>query len=109
MIDEINDADNDIDKYNLVFTDSDREKFNFNIFRIPLDFLSAIFNGEISLKEAEFSQRKMERKIEQLRGYRPENAEREEISGVLMQANGILEYRKKIIEAFKDDTLLSEH
>ena len=82
MIDEINDADNDIDKYNLVFTDSDREKFNFNIFRIPLDFLSAIFNGEISLKEAEFSQRKMEKKIEQLRGYRPENAEREEISGV---------------------------
>ena len=71
MIDEINDADNDIDKYNLVFTDSDREKFNFNIFRIPLDFLSAIFNGEISLKEAEFSQRKMEKKIEQLRGYRP--------------------------------------
>ena len=109
MIDEINDADNDIDKYNLVFTDSDREKFNFNIFRIPLDFLSAIFNGEISLKEAEFSQRKMEKKIEQLRGYRPENAEQEEISGVLMQANGILEYRKKIIEAFKDGTLLSEH
>ena len=109
MIDEINDADNDIDKYNLVFTDSDREKFNFNIFRIPLDFLSAIFNGEISLKEAEFSQRKMEKKIEQLRGYRPENAEREEISGVLMQANGILEYREKIIEAFKDGTLLSEH
>ena len=109
MIDEINDADNDIDKYNLVFTDSDREKFNFNIFRIPLDFLSAIFNGEISLKEAEFSQRKMEKKIEQLRGYRPENAEREEISGVLMQANGILEYRKKIIEVFKDGTLLSEH
>ena len=51
----------------------------------------------------------MEKKIEQLRGYRPENAEREEISGVLMQANGILEYRKKIIEAFKDGTLLSEH
>ena len=55
MIDEINDADNDIDKYNLVFTDSDREKFNFNIFRMPLDFLSAIYNREISLKEAEFS------------------------------------------------------
>ena len=71
MIDEINDADNDIDKYNLVFTDSDREKFNFNIFRMPLDFLSPIFNREISLKEAEFSQRKMEKKIEQLRGYRP--------------------------------------
>ena len=51
----------------------------------------------------------MEKKIEELRGYRPENEEREEISGVLMQANHILEYRKKIIEAFKYGTFLSKH
>ena len=30
------------------------EKFNFNIFKKPLNFISAIYNGEISLKEAEF-------------------------------------------------------
>ena len=33
----------------------------------------------------------------------------EEKTGVLMQANGILKYRNKIIEALKDGTLLSKH
>ena len=64
---------------------------------MPVDFLSAIYNGE------------MEEEIEELKGYRPENAEREEISGVLMQANDMLEYRKKMIETFRDGTFLSEH
>ena len=108
-MDEIKDADNGIDKYKLVFIGSDREKFNFNIFRMPISFLSAVYNGKISLKEAEVSQRKMEEKIEELKGYKPENAEREEINGVLMQANDILECRKKIIEAFRDGVFLSEH
>ena len=54
-MDEIEDADDDIDKYKLVFIGSNREKFNFNIFRMPVSFLSAIYNGEISLKEAEIS------------------------------------------------------
>ena len=35
-------------KKNLSFS-----KFNFNIFKMPLNFLSAIYNGEITLKEAE--------------------------------------------------------
>ena len=108
-MDEIEDADDDIDKYKLVFIGSNREKFNFNIFRMPVSFLSAIYNGEISLKEAEFSQRKMEKKIEELRGYRPENVEREEISGVLMQANDMFEYRDRIIEAFRDGTFSSKY
>ena len=54
MINEIKDADDDIDKYKIVFIGSNREKFNFNIFRMPLNFLLAIYNDEISLKEAEF-------------------------------------------------------
>ena len=33
----------------------------------------------------------------------------EEINGVLMQANDLLEYRDKIIKAFKDGTFMSEH
>ena len=33
----------------------------------------------------------------------------EEINGVLMQANDLLEYRGKIIKAFKDGTFMSEH
>ena len=97
MVDGIKGADNDIDKYKLVFIGCNRGKFNFSIFRMPVDFLSAIYNGE------------MEEEIEELKGYRPENAEREEISEVLMQANDMLEYRKKLIETFRDGTFLSEH
>ena len=52
MVDEIEDADNDIDIHKLAFIGSIKENFNFNIFRMPLNFLSAIYNGEISLKEA---------------------------------------------------------
>ena len=43
-------------------------------------------------------------------GYEPKKKkEKEEINGVLMQANDLLGYRKKFIDAFKDGTLLSEH
>ena len=34
---------------------------------MPLKFLLAIYNGEISLEEAEFFQRKLQKKIEELR------------------------------------------
>ena len=40
LMDEIEDADDDIDKYRLVFIGSNREKFHFNIFRTPSDFLT---------------------------------------------------------------------
>ena len=36
----------------------------FNTFRMPLNFLSAICNGEISLREAETFQRKVGKKME---------------------------------------------
>ena len=56
-MDEIEDADNDIDNNKLLFIGSNRKKINFSIFRMPLNFLSAIYNSEISLKEAEISQK----------------------------------------------------
>ena len=110
-MDEIEDAINDIDINKLVFVGSNKKKFNFNTFRMPLNFLSVIYNGEISLKEAEIPQRNLEKKIEELKfDYRPKNGkEKEEINGVLMQANDLLEYRDRIIDAFKDGTFLSEH
>ena len=110
-MDEIKNADRDIDNNKLLFIGSNKEKSNFNIFRMPLNFLSAIYDGEISSKEAEISQRNFEKNIEELKfNYRSENAEeKEEINGVLMQANNLLEYRNKIIDAFKDGTFLSEH
>ena len=59
---EIEDADDDIDDGKLLFIGSNKEKFNFNTFNKPLNFISAIYNGEISLKEAEFFQKKLEKK-----------------------------------------------
>ena len=51
------------------------------------------------------------KKIEELKGYRLKNAEeeKEELNGVLMQANGMLNYRDEIIEAFTNSTFSSEH
>ena len=108
---EVKDADNDIDKYKLAFIGSNRKKFNFNIFRMPLNFLSAIYNDEISLKEAEISQGNLEKKRNELKyRYEPKNVkEEEEIYIVLMHANGMLKYRDKIIEAFRDGTFSFEY
>ena len=78
---------------------------------MSLNFLSAIYNGEISLKKAEISQRNLEKKVGELKfNCRSTNKkEKEEINGVLMQANDLLKYGDKIIQAFRDGTFLSEH
>ena len=50
------------------------------------------------------------KKIEELQfKCKTEEKEKEEINGVLMQANDLLEYRNKIIKAFMDGTFSSEH
>ena len=59
---EIEDPNDDIDIHKLVLIGSNKEKFNFNTFRMPVDFLSAVYNDEISLKEAEISLIKIEKK-----------------------------------------------
>ena len=41
---------------------SNKKQFNFNTFNKPLNFISAIYNGEISLKEAEIKQRDLDKK-----------------------------------------------
>ena len=86
LIDEIEDANNDIDHGKLLFIGNNKEKFNFSIFRIPLNFLSAIYNKNNA-----------------------EEKEKEEINEVLMQANDMLEYKNKIIDAFKNVIFLSGH
>ena len=108
---EIEDNDDDMYINKLAFIGSDREKFNFNTFDMPLNFLSNIYNGKISLKEAEFKQRDLEIEIRNLQfGYESKDKkEKEEKSQVLMQANDLLEYRDKIIDAFKDNTFSSEY
>ena len=54
LMDEIEDANDNIDDGKLLFIGSNKEKSNFNTFNKPLNFISAIYNGEISLKDAEF-------------------------------------------------------
>ena len=111
LMEEIEDADDDIDYGKLLFIGSNKEKCDFNTFRKPLIFISAIYNGEISLKEAKFFQKKLEKIIEDLNfNYKPKNEkEKEEINEVLMQVNDMLEYMDKIIDAFKNRTFLSEY
>ena len=62
LMDEIEDANNDID-YNKPFCiGSNKEKFNFNIFSTPLNFLLDIFNGKTTLKKAEINQKNLNKK-----------------------------------------------
>ena len=49
-----------------------------------MNIISTICNGKISLKEAEFKQRDIEKKIEDLRDYKNNAEEEEEINGVLL-------------------------
>ena len=62
LMDEIDEVDGDIDDGKLSFIGDNKEKFNFNTFSMPLNFLSDIYNGKISLREAEFNQGNLERK-----------------------------------------------
>ena len=41
-MDEIEDANDDLEIYKLVFIGSNKKKFNFNNFKMPLNFLSVI-------------------------------------------------------------------
>ena len=109
-MDEIEEDDDDIDINKLCFIGSDKQKFNFNTFRMPLNFLQDIYNEKISLKEAKFEQRDLEKEIEKLEfNYIPKNEKEEEIDKVLMYAKSLLESRNKIIDAFKDHIFPSEH
>ena len=67
-------ADDDINNNKLLFVGSNKEKYNFNIFSMPLNFLLDIFNGKITLKKAEINQRDLNKKIEELKfNYKPKN------------------------------------
>ena len=62
LINEIEDADDEISNDKFIFIDSNQEKLNFNAFKMPLNFISDIYNGKILLKEAEFKQNKFRKK-----------------------------------------------
>ena len=58
LMDDIEDADDDIDIYKLAFIGSNKEKFNFNTFDMPLNFLLNIYNAKISLKKQNLNKKK---------------------------------------------------
>ena len=60
LIDKLKDANDDIDDGKLLFIGSNKERFNFNTFNKPLNFISAIYNSEISWKEADIKQRDLD-------------------------------------------------
>ena len=62
LMDEIEDIDDDNDNNKLFFISINNETFIFNTFWMSLNFISAIHNGEITLKETEFKQRDLEKK-----------------------------------------------
>ena len=63
------------------------------------------------IKKSRIFSKKFRKKIEDLKfNYKPKNEkEKEEINEVLMQANDMLEYKNKIIDAFKNVIFLSGH
>ena len=67
LMDEIEGANDDIDYNKLLFISSNKEKFNFNTFSTPLNFLLGIFNGKITLKKAKINQRDLNKKTEELK------------------------------------------
>ena len=70
-MDEIEEANDDIDLNMLAFIGNNNENFNFNTFKMPLNFVSNIYNVKISLKEAKFEQKDLETKVGGLRfGYK---------------------------------------
>ena len=50
LVDEMEDADNDINTDKLAFVGSNKKLFNFNTFEMPLNFFSSIYNAQITLK-----------------------------------------------------------
>ena len=72
LMDEIEGANDDIDYNKLLFIRRSKEKFNFNIFSMPLNLLLDIFNGKITLTKTEINQRDLNEKIEELKyNYKP--------------------------------------
>ena len=61
LMDDIEDADDDIDIYKLAFIGSNKEKFNFNTFDMPLNFLLNIYNAKISLKKQNLNKKKQKK------------------------------------------------
>ena len=62
LMNEIDDANDDIYYNKLLFIGGNKDKFDFHIFSTKSNFLLDIFNGKITLKKAEINQRDLTKK-----------------------------------------------
>ena len=76
MLDEFKGKKNSIDSKRLACVKSDGTIFNFNVFKSTLDFASDIYNGKITLEEAEKDQYKMFKQLKDLEKYDPKNLDK---------------------------------
>ena len=76
-MDEIEDVNKDINIYKLIFIGSNRGKLSFNIFRMTLNFLSSIYNGQVALGRI-YSKRFIDEINELKYNYKPKNVKEEE-------------------------------
>ena len=103
LLDELKEEKNSINSKRLVCVKSDGTIFNFNVFKISLDFASDIYDDKISLKEAKNSHYKMFELLNNLKEYNPTKLDkirsREE---TLNDAEKLYKNRSSIIKAFEN-------
>ena len=66
----------ELENAELVCTETDKTKYDFNHFCLPLKFIEKIYNYEITLDEAIEKQAKLKELINKLNNYGPRNLEK---------------------------------
>ena len=92
-----------LENADLVCTKTDKTKYDFNLFSLPLKFIEKIHNYEITLDEAINNQKDLNILINKLNNdYVPRNTEKiEEKKRVLESARKLQNARKNIIDFFE--------
>ena len=92
----------ELENAELVCTETDKTKYEFNHFCLPLKFIEKIYNYEITLDEAIEKQAKLKELINKLNNYGPRNLEKiEEKNRVLESAKKLFDVRDDIIDLFE--------
>ena len=92
----------ELENAELVCTETDKTKYDFNHFCLPLKFIEKIYNYEITLDEAIEKQAKLKELINKLNNYGPRNLEKiEEKNRVLESAKKLFDVRDDIIDFFE--------
>ena len=97
---DIKKIDETLDNAELICTKTDRTKYDFNIFVLPLKFVERIYNYKITLDEVKEDQDKLEKLIIRLENY---SAKKEEKKKVLESAVKLFNARRDLIVFIKKE------